>query len=365
MSTEIIEYTETEKALAELRNKYAGVVFDVTKFKHMQEAKQARAELRTTRTTLEKMRVDIKAPALDRCRKIDSEAKRITGELLALEQPIDEQIKAEEQRKEREKAEADARAQAEREAVQARFDAAKGLPGRALGATTVEIEALIAEAEAMDGTFATDVLTSAFRFERDTALAALKDAAQRQFEAEQAAEAEAKRVASEREELARLRAEREAVQAEAERMAKEKAALIAEQERQREAAERAKREAVEFAERQAREAAEAAARQAHEAEERRIEAERAEARRIEDAERAAAAKKLQAEQEAAAAERARLDAEKKAQAKRERKYAIANATLREAATEAMHLLQSEGFADHLVTLKLAAALAREPNRKAA
>ena len=43
-------------------------------------------------------RKEIKAPALVRCKLIDEETKRITSELLALEVPIDEQIKAEEKR---------------------------------------------------------------------------------------------------------------------------------------------------------------------------------------------------------------------------------------------------------------------------
>jgi hypothetical protein len=53
----------------------------------MQDAIKARAELRTYRVELEKKRVEIKAPVLDRGRLIDAEAHRITVELLALEEP--------------------------------------------------------------------------------------------------------------------------------------------------------------------------------------------------------------------------------------------------------------------------------------
>lgn len=348
MSTSIVEYTETDSAIAELRNKYQGVVYDVAKFKHMAEAKAARAELREKRVALEKMRVSIKAPALDRCRQIDTEAKRITGELMALESPIDEQIKAEELRKEREKA---AKEQAEREAhaaVQARFDEVKGLPLQAVGKSSAQIRELIEEAELLDGNFDTEVLTSAYKFEHSIAVAALKEALDRRV----AEEVEAEKIKAERAELERLRAEQEAMRAEAERLAAA--------ERDRQAAE-ARR--LEDAARKEREAAERAAREAREEEQRRIDAERAEARKREDADRAAAAKKLRAEQEAAEAERARLETERKAIAKREKEQAIANATLHTAAVDAVAFLQSEGYAEHMVTLKLAAALSRESHQR--
>jgi hypothetical protein len=350
MTTSIVEYSATDTALAELRNKYEGVVFDVVKFKHMQEAKAARAELREKRVSLEKMRVEIKAPALDRCRQIDSEAKRITGELLALESPIDEQIKAEEQRKEREKA---AKEQAEREAqaaIQARFDEVKGFPLQAVGKSSAQIAELIEQARALNGDFPTETLVAAFKFEHGIAIGALMTALERQREAE----AEVERIKAERAELERLRAAQEAVHKEAERQAAV--------EREREAAEARRKEEQARAE---REAVELAGREAREEEQRRIDAERAETRKREDAERAAAAKKLQEEQESAAKERARLDAEKKAQAKREREQSIANATLHAAAADAVELLRNEGFGDHLVTLKLAAALNRESQRKVA
>lgn len=77
--TAIAEYTQTAAGLAELRQKHQGVVYDVTVPKEMKAAKEARAELRTLRTDLEKKRVEIKAPALERCRLIDEEAKRPTG----------------------------------------------------------------------------------------------------------------------------------------------------------------------------------------------------------------------------------------------------------------------------------------------
>lgn len=95
----IVEYTATAKALAELNDKYAGVVYDVGSKEGRAAAIAGRAELRGYRIALEKTRVKIKAPALEHARKIDSEAKMLTERLQNLETPIDDQIKADERRK--------------------------------------------------------------------------------------------------------------------------------------------------------------------------------------------------------------------------------------------------------------------------
>ena len=95
----ITEYNATEAALTGLRARLKDARYEVTTTAGMDLARKDRRELRTLRTDLENKRVEIKAPALERCRQIDSEAKRITAELLLLEKPIDDQIKAEEARK--------------------------------------------------------------------------------------------------------------------------------------------------------------------------------------------------------------------------------------------------------------------------
>ena len=103
MQTEIQEYSQTEAALSVLREKYTDAIYDVDTTDGMKAAKEARADVRGYRTGLEKMRKEIKAPALERSRLIDTEAKRITGELVLLEEPIDQQIKEFEARKETER----------------------------------------------------------------------------------------------------------------------------------------------------------------------------------------------------------------------------------------------------------------------
>ena len=100
MEVQIAEYKVTAAALSELGSRYKNVVFDVKTPEGMKTAIAGRSELRNLRLNLEKMRVEIKEPVLKQCQLIDSEAKRITNEIVSLELPIDAQIKKEETRKE-------------------------------------------------------------------------------------------------------------------------------------------------------------------------------------------------------------------------------------------------------------------------
>lgn len=102
---EIAEYNGVAAMLAQIEARYAGRVYDVTTKPGMEDAKFARREIRTTRTGLEKLRKELKEPALRRCQLIDGEAKAITQRLVAIEEPIDSMITAEEQRVENEKRE--------------------------------------------------------------------------------------------------------------------------------------------------------------------------------------------------------------------------------------------------------------------
>ena len=150
VQTQIAEYSPTEAALHDLRTKYASVVFDVRDSKQMNEAKKARAEIRGYRTTLEAKRVEIKAPALERCRLIDAEAKRITSELIKLETPIDEQIKAEEKRKEDE---GKAKEEAERqrvEGIRARIKKIDQFAMQLIGESAATIKTYLEKLRAME-----------------------------------------------------------------------------------------------------------------------------------------------------------------------------------------------------------------------
>lgn len=231
MTTAIQEYSATEAALADLAQRYKGVVWDVTNPTQMIEAKKARQEIRGYRTSLEKMRVKIKAPALEHCRLIDTEAKRITVELEALETPIDNQIKAEEQKKENERL---AKERAEAERIAAEEKSRKDAEEAKMAAERAEIARQQAE------------------------LAAQQKAARDKIEADERA---ARMRIEEQERAARLQRE-EADRAARQAREAEEAKLKAERDRIE-----AERRAVEEAQRKEREAAEAKAKAEREAEE--------------------------------------------------------------------------------------------------
>jgi colicin import membrane protein len=318
-STAIAEYSPTAAALAVLRARLENVAYDVSTTKGLDIAKKDRAEVRGLRTALEAKRVELKAPALERSRLIDAEAKALTAELVALEKPIDDQIKAEERRKEVEKA---AREQAEREAaakVQARIDAIRALAILPAGTKAAGIAAAIkslADVDVSLGSFG-DRAGEAAQAKTQTA-ASLDEL----HAAALAHEAEQVRMAAEREELARLRAEQEArdkaereriaaeQKIEADRLAAERKAFEKEQ-----AAARAEAKKREDADRARRDEEDRKAREARAAEDKRLADARAaveaEQRAMRQAAEAKAAAERKAEQDAAdaaaALERQRLD----------------------------------------------------------
>lgn len=234
ITTEIVEYSTTAAALGELRAKYQDVIFPVETTKGMTDAKAARKELRDLRTGLEKLRKEIKAPALRRCQLIDTEAKDITAQLTKLEDPIDEQIKIEEERKEREKQERE-RVERERAAeIKGRIDAIRALPGQSVRDTAEDLAATIKDLT--DFEITSEVFAefseeaTATKAQAIEELTGLMDAAKTR----EAAEA---LVAQERAELERQKADAdEKAKAEAKRLEEEAARLQAERaefERQR------------------------------------------------------------------------------------------------------------------------------------
>lgn len=318
-TTEIAEYTQTEAALAELRHRFEGVIFDVSTTKGDKEARGFRKELVSLRTGLEAKRKELKAPALARAKAIDDEAKRITGEILALEAPLDDQIKAEEARKEAEK-EARAAAEARRVAAhQERIAEIRGAIGAAAHASSVLVAEHIGDVERIAIGPDFEEFQGQAQLAKDETLDKLRamHAAALQREAEEAErraaqEAEAARLAAEREELARLRAEQQereaqaaAARAEEDRKAREAREAEERAHAEKLAAERAAHEAEMKAKREAQEKAEAEARAARAAEEKRLAEERAELQRQRDEQ---AARERAAKEAAAAVEQRIRDA---------------------------------------------------------
>ena len=243
MTTQIQEYSATEAALADLRQRMSKAVYEVGTTKGMEAAKKDRAEVRGYRVALEKMRVDIKAPALERCKLIDAEAKRITEELSALEDPIDEQIKKEEQRKEAERL-------AKIKAEEDRIAKIRGMiAGLFSDVPTCCVSLSSAKLLLVQETCRLEMVDDRFMEFVGEAKAAKEACLLKLDELHAAAvarEQEAEKLKAEREELDRLRA------ADAKRVADEKAEAdrLAKIERDRVAAERAESDRVAAVERQ-------------------------------------------------------------------------------------------------------------------
>ena len=145
--TEIQEYSAVEAALTDLAARYKGIVFDVTTIDGMKSAKLAKKELAGYRISLENMRKVLKEPALRRSQMLDTEARRITAALEALEAPIDAQIKAE---TDKEKRAVEARLKAEADRLAAEEQARKAAEEAKMAAERAEIakaQAALAEQE--------------------------------------------------------------------------------------------------------------------------------------------------------------------------------------------------------------------------
>lgn len=327
---QITEYNATQAGLAELRGRLLDVAYDVTTTKGMAVAVKDRAEVRGLRVGLEKMRVSIKAPALERCRLIDAEAKKLTAELEALEQPIDDQIKVEERRK---AAEAETKRLAEIErrernsaalaAIRQRAFDVQGKSAHAISGAIVTLHTDEAKGFGLDADYAA-LLKIAVDDTREKLREMHQAAIEREAEdAQRKAEVEA--LAKERAEFAKLRAEQDA------RDAAARAALAAEQRAADEARAKADNEA-----RALRDAEESRLRAERAAQQAQLDAERAALRKAQDeADRAARVARdveetRQREERAAAA----LAQEEKDAAERQVRYAAVVAEQNRLADEA-------------------------------
>lgn len=271
--TPIAEYAKTALAVADLRSRYKGLVFELDSAAKIREAKKNVAEVRCYRTALEDERKRIKQPALDRCRLIDDEAKRLTAELRELEDPMKAQIDAKEAEIEAERirvaqAEQD-RVDGHRAAIQRMRDFPLSLQGKPSSVIETRIADFVSRnvEEGNVGFHKFEEFADEAKDAYIAAVASARDLLQRQWDHE----AEQEKIRQERAELDRMRAENERLQREAQerieadaRKAREEAEaqLRAEQaERDRIAAEeRAERERIEVQQRADRDAEEAAER---------------------------------------------------------------------------------------------------------
>jgi hypothetical protein len=358
------EIDQVGEGLAALTSKYQSAVFDVTNTKGMAEAKAARAEIRDVRYKVENIRKATGSELKRIASMVNDRAKEITAPILALEDPIDKQIKAEEDRKEAER-EAKRLAEAVRVAdMNARLDAIRNAPLKAIGACAAEIEQAITYVETIDLSSFDDVFLPTAEQTKASALGTLTTllTERRQLD-EQAAELERQRQEqaardAEEAEARRLRQEQEDTERRERQAAEdaERAARQAEEDRQR--AEQAEREREAQAAAQAELDRKAAELEAAQAIQREAEAKAAQ-EAAEAAQRAETERLAREQAQAAEREQARLAAEQEA---------IDKATLVEAATEARDFLRDEWLphpedSDHIDTVsllvrKLDAAIAR-------
>jgi len=131
----IVEYNQTEAGLAVLRKKYSTLP-DINTPDGYEFHKAGIKELTTLRTSLEAARKREKEPHLQAGRIIDDEAKRITAELVKLEDPMKSAKKEYDDRVERERQERIAR-------LQVKVDAIKAMPGQVRGQSSQAIADMI------------------------------------------------------------------------------------------------------------------------------------------------------------------------------------------------------------------------------
>lgn len=209
--------------IAALREKYAGVTFNVTTPAGMAEARAARQEIREPRYRVEQIRKAAKAPILEMGRALDGEATRITNEILAIEGPVDTAIKTEEARVE---AERQAKVEAERKRVEtilARIQRIRDAQEGLYRLTADQLERRIAELEALE------VNAEFAEFEQNAEDARLASLSLLRATRDQrkAHEAEQERIRKEGEELARRKAEQDRLDAEAKARRDAEAAEVA------------------------------------------------------------------------------------------------------------------------------------------
>ena len=137
---DIALFSDTERGLADLRQQLEGVEFDCTTTKGNQDARQARKVLVGLRSAVEGRRKELKEPLLQQGRDIDAEAERIKGEIIALEKPIDDIIRADEKRREEERAERQRQEEARIAAIIERIEQVRRIPLAFVNATATEVD---------------------------------------------------------------------------------------------------------------------------------------------------------------------------------------------------------------------------------
>lgn len=196
-TVEVAVFTQTEAALAELKHKY-DIVPDTTTDEGYKLVKDGVSELRTIRTSIEKERKRIKAPYIEAGNIIDAEAKRITSEIVALEDPLKAAKKERDEHEKRLKEERLNRLRAKIQTIRDFVAVAKGRDSDGIAKLIEDLDAIDTSVDYYD-------LTAEATTARAETLAELNDMFTRQFDFERS-ERERIKAQQEREELERKQA---------------------------------------------------------------------------------------------------------------------------------------------------------------
>lgn len=235
-ATSIAEFDVVESGLAELESKFSKVVYeDINTKDGLARAKADRALVKEVRLKVAAQAKLMKDPLNKFKRVIDGQAERIIDRVEALEEPIDEQIKAEEKRLEEVK-EAKRKAEEERKAaIDTKIKGIEALGHPAAGSSVAELDVMLETVTAIEPTI------EVFAERVGDAIVA-RNTAIKLLTAARAAAVAAEAQAAELEAFRKEKAERDAREAN-ERKEREKAEAEAAAERKRkDEADRLKRE---------------------------------------------------------------------------------------------------------------------------
>ena len=307
--TAVVEYNVTDAVLAKMEADYMGLTVKGLDDKDGFDAvHKARMIVKNTRVDVEKKRKELKASALEWGKKVDSEAKRIFAKIEPIETHLtteEEKITKEKERILAEKAKAE---EARVFSIRERIDFIRSAPNHITLSTTAdrirEILKDLIDYGTPEEVYQEFIETAKSVYAETVIKIEQALSARVKFEAEEAErKAESERLAKERAELDRIRAEEDAKRkAEEARLRKEREVIEAQQ--------RAEREKIDVERR---------------AEEARMKAERdkleAERRKIEDARREQEHREAVAKAEKEAAERAVKEAKERAEREAKEKAA--------------------------------------------
>lgn len=146
----LTEFEKVSAGLLDLSSRYANVVYAVQTTKGMDEAKAARLAIREPRYAVQRATDAAKKELNSIKRNVEQRAEQITSALLRLEEPVDAQIKAEEERKAAEKARKEAEELARISAIRARVEGIASAGNELVGKSSTEIHEALERISAIE-----------------------------------------------------------------------------------------------------------------------------------------------------------------------------------------------------------------------